>query len=135
MQLELKDVKARVERLDQLARGLAREVAQQRGAEDVLLFRERKQYLRAIQDALAGAEAARVVLEGVVRRMGRGRRWPAAVGLLTAAATEGFGSTEPATARAGWAGCCRLQRLDEAQNQHTRKQDPAQNHGPTGQVV
>jgi hypothetical protein len=27
----------------------------------VLLFRERRQYLRAVQDALAGAEAARVV--------------------------------------------------------------------------
>jgi hypothetical protein len=35
-----------------------------RGAEDVLLFRERKQYLRAIQDALAGADAAPVVLAG-----------------------------------------------------------------------
>jgi hypothetical protein len=38
----------------------------------VLLFRERKQYLAGIQDALAGAEAARVVLEGVVKRMGPG---------------------------------------------------------------
>jgi hypothetical protein len=35
----------------------------------VLLFRERRQYLAGIQDALAGAEAARVVLEGVVKRM------------------------------------------------------------------
>jgi hypothetical protein len=41
----------------------------QRGAADVLLFRERKQYLAAVQDALAGAEAARVVLEGAVKRM------------------------------------------------------------------
>jgi hypothetical protein len=38
----------------------------------VLLFRERMQYLRAVQDALAGAEAARVVLEGAVKRMGGG---------------------------------------------------------------
>jgi hypothetical protein len=50
--------------------GLAKEVGLQRGAEDVLLFRERRQYLRAVQGALAGAEAARVVLEGVVKRMG-----------------------------------------------------------------
>jgi hypothetical protein len=49
--------------------GLAEEVRLQRGAEDMLLFRERRQYLRAVQEALAGAEAARVVLEGVVRRM------------------------------------------------------------------
>ena len=70
MQLELKDVKAHIERLDQLARGLARKVGLQKGAEDVLLFRERRQYLRAVQDALAGAEAARVVLAGVVKRLG-----------------------------------------------------------------
>jgi hypothetical protein len=70
----LVDIKARVERLDRLARGLAREVGMQRGAEDVLLFRERKKYLRGIQDALAGAEAARAVLEGAVRRMGAGER-------------------------------------------------------------
>jgi hypothetical protein len=72
MQLELPDLNARIVRLDRLAWGLAKEVGLQRGAEDVLLFRERKQYLRAIQDALAGAEAARVVLEGVVKRMERG---------------------------------------------------------------
>ena len=71
MQLELADFKARIERLNQIARGLSREVGLQRGAEDVLLFRERRQYLRAVQEALAGADAARVVLEGVVKRMQR----------------------------------------------------------------
>ena len=69
MQLTVADLKGRIERLERLARGMAEEVRQQKGAEDVLLFRERRQYLRAVQDALAGAEAARVVLEGVVRRM------------------------------------------------------------------
>jgi hypothetical protein len=64
MQLDLPDIKARIARLNQLARGLAMEVALQKGAEDALLFRERRQYLRAVQDALAGAEAARVVLGG-----------------------------------------------------------------------
>jgi hypothetical protein len=43
-------------------------VAQQRD-DDLLLFRERRQYLKAIQGALAGAEAARVVLAGVVKRI------------------------------------------------------------------
>jgi hypothetical protein len=47
-------------------------VALRRGAEDLLLFRERRQYLAAVQDALAGGEAARVVLAGVVKRMERG---------------------------------------------------------------
>jgi hypothetical protein len=72
MQLTLEDVKRRIARLEQLERGLAREVEQQREAEDLLLFRERKQYLAAVQDALAGAEAARVVLAGVVKRTERG---------------------------------------------------------------
>jgi len=53
----------------EIGRGLAREVGLQRGAEHVLLFQERRQYLRAVQEALAGADAARVVLEGVVKRM------------------------------------------------------------------
>jgi hypothetical protein len=33
------------------------------------LYRERKAFLGAVQDALAGVEAARVVLAGVVRRI------------------------------------------------------------------
>jgi hypothetical protein len=71
MQLTLVDLKARIERLGQLERGFAREVALQREAEDQLRFGERKQYLTAIQDALAGAEAARVVLAAVVKRVER----------------------------------------------------------------
>jgi hypothetical protein len=39
------------------------------GTADPLLFHERKAYLGAVQDALAGVEAARVVLAGVVRRI------------------------------------------------------------------
>jgi len=69
--LTLVDLKARIVRLGRLERGFAREVALQRGAEDELLFRERKQYLTAIQEALAGAEEARVVLAGVVKRLER----------------------------------------------------------------
>jgi hypothetical protein len=38
----------------------------QRGAEDILLFRERRQYLAGIQDALVVAETARVILAGVI---------------------------------------------------------------------
>jgi hypothetical protein len=63
MQLTLADIKARIDRPDRLARGLAKEAELQRGAEGVLLFRERRQYLAAVQDALAGADAARVMLE------------------------------------------------------------------------
>jgi hypothetical protein len=69
MQLTLADLKVRIARLERLAKRLAKEVDLQCGAEDLLLFRERKQHLAAVQDALAGAEAARVVLAGVVKRM------------------------------------------------------------------
>ena len=65
----LADLKARIERLDKLARGFAAEVGRWKGAADPLLYRERKAYLAGILDALAGVEAARVVLAGVVRRM------------------------------------------------------------------
>jgi hypothetical protein len=68
-ELALDAIKARVERLDKLARGLAREVGLWKGAADPLLYRERKAYLAGVQDALAGVEAARVVLSGVVRRI------------------------------------------------------------------
>jgi hypothetical protein len=70
-QLTVEDMRARIARLADLERGLAREIGLQRDGE-LLLFRERKQYLGAVQDALAGAEAARVALQGVVRRMERG---------------------------------------------------------------
>jgi hypothetical protein len=46
MQLTLTDLKARIVRLGRLERGFAREIGLQRGAEDELLFRERKQYVR-----------------------------------------------------------------------------------------
>jgi hypothetical protein len=65
----LADLKAKIERLDRLARGLAKEVTLWRGCNDPLLFGERKAYLAGIQDALAGAEAARVVMAKVVRRL------------------------------------------------------------------
>jgi hypothetical protein len=69
MQLTVADVKGRVARLDGLARGLAKEVALQRGAEGLPLFRKRLQYLRGIQEALAGADGARAVLTGVVKTL------------------------------------------------------------------
>ena len=68
-QMELKEIKARIERLDKLARGFSLEVGRWKGATDPLLFRERKAYLGAVQDALEGVEAARVVLAKVVQRM------------------------------------------------------------------
>jgi hypothetical protein len=67
--IELADLKARVRRLDELTRGLAREVAIWKQADDPLLYLERRAYLKAIQDALAGVESARVVLARARQRL------------------------------------------------------------------
>jgi hypothetical protein len=67
--MNLSDLQARVRRLDQLARGLAKEVTLWKGCNDPLLYLERKAYLGSIQGALAGAEAARVVLAKVMQRL------------------------------------------------------------------
>jgi hypothetical protein len=63
------EVAARVRRLEELTRGLAKEVALWKEGNDPLLYLERKSYLNAIQDALAGVDAARVVLAGAAQRM------------------------------------------------------------------
>jgi hypothetical protein len=66
-----RDIEPRVSRLDELARGLAKEAALIRKADDPLLYLERRAYLNAIQDAIAGVEAARVVLAQVCQRLRR----------------------------------------------------------------
>jgi len=63
------DVAARVRRLEELTRGLAKEVALWKEGNDPLLYLERKSYLNAIQDALAGVDSARVVLARAAQRM------------------------------------------------------------------
>jgi hypothetical protein len=69
MQLTLDDLKGRIARVDRLAHGMAKEVALWKGGNDPLRFAERRMYLKAIQDALAEAEKARVVLARVVKRL------------------------------------------------------------------
>ena len=67
--MNLADLKARVRRLDELARGLAKEVMLWKGGNELLLYLERKVYLGALQDALAGLEGARVVLARAHQRL------------------------------------------------------------------
>jgi hypothetical protein len=67
--LTLVDVIARIQRLDELTRGLAKEVLLWREADDPLLYLERRAYLKALQDALAGVESARVVLARARQRI------------------------------------------------------------------
>lgn len=63
------DLKARHRRLGELSRGLMREVAVIREAEDPLLPRERRAYLAALSNALAGIESARAALAGAALRL------------------------------------------------------------------
>ncbi len=70
-------LQARQRRLEKLTLGLAREVLIWREGDDPLLFTERRDYLKAIQDALAGLDEARVVLARVGQRLaGQGPRRP-----------------------------------------------------------
>ena len=69
--MTLRDLTTRVRRLDELSRGLAKEVVLWKECNDLLLYLERRAYLGAIQDALAGVEAARVVLAKARRRLER----------------------------------------------------------------
>ena len=64
-----KDVEGRVRRLRALAEGFAREVALWRQTPGPLLPAEHKSYLRAIQDAIADADEAHVILERVLQRL------------------------------------------------------------------
>ena len=69
--IQLRQVKARVARLQELTQGLAKEVNAWKGRQGPLLPQERKRYLDALQDGLAGLEEARNVLVGVAWRLER----------------------------------------------------------------
>ena len=68
------DVEKRLRRLEELTRGLSREVSLWKEGNDPLLYLERRAYLNAIQDALAGVEEARVVLARAWQRIAEERR-------------------------------------------------------------
>lgn len=63
------DLTARVQRLEQLYRGMCRELWLWKADSGPLEFGERKAYLNAIHDVIAGTEAARVVLLGAWQRL------------------------------------------------------------------
>ncbi len=67
--MTITDLRARIRRLDELARGLAKEVLLWEKGNDPLLYGERQKYLRGIQNALSGIEAARVVLVQARQRL------------------------------------------------------------------
>jgi hypothetical protein len=67
--MDVAGIRARHARLAQLSRGLAKEVVVIKDGEDPLLYVERRDYLNALQDALAGVESARVVLARALHRL------------------------------------------------------------------
>jgi hypothetical protein len=62
-------INACIERLHELTVNLGKVVNTQRHGAGLLLPREHRQYLNALQSGLAELDAARVVLVGVVKRM------------------------------------------------------------------
>jgi hypothetical protein len=71
--MTVREIAARVRRLDDLARGLAKEIVLVQEANDRLLYRERRAYLDGLQRALGGVEEARVVLARARQRLEGGR--------------------------------------------------------------
>ncbi len=67
--MTLEQIAARVERLDELARGLAKELVRVSKADEPLLYVERKGYLEALGRVLSGVEEARVVLARTRQRL------------------------------------------------------------------
>ena len=63
------DILAGIRRLDQLSRGLAKEIQLVERADDPMLYVERKEYLTAMRKARAGIEDALVVLAKAKQRI------------------------------------------------------------------
>jgi len=67
--VNMKDLAMRIRRLDELSRGLAKEISLWKECNDPLLYQERRGYLRSIQRALEASESARVILVEVRLRL------------------------------------------------------------------
>jgi hypothetical protein len=68
--LRPEDIKRRITRLEELAKGLAAKLrVRKANAETLLLQRERRVYVNALAGALAGADLARDVLRKAMRRL------------------------------------------------------------------
>ena len=65
------DIVARVKRLDQLSRGLAKEIQLVEKADDPMLYVERREYLTAMRKVQEGVENALGILAKAKRRIVR----------------------------------------------------------------
>jgi hypothetical protein len=71
--LQLPQIKSRIDRLRELARGLGQEAAAEKDADGLLAPLERRNYVMYLMNGLAEMEQARVVLMNVVKRLEKGR--------------------------------------------------------------
>jgi len=67
--MTIDDVRARAVRLEELVRGLTREVGQTWKCDDPLLYLERKAYLVGLQNAIAGLEDDRIAMARAQQRL------------------------------------------------------------------
>jgi hypothetical protein len=72
--VQLNDLKARIDRLNALTMGLAKELLIIPPANDSLLYVERRDYMACLHDAIGGLEDARVMLARAVQRIQDGQR-------------------------------------------------------------
>jgi hypothetical protein len=73
MTITLRDLSARVHRLERLTISLFHELTATLTGHDLLLYVERREYMAALQDTLSDVEGARVVLAKACRRLSTSR--------------------------------------------------------------
>lgn len=67
--ITINDLEARLARLEELSRGFAKEAVIIKAGNDPLLYLERREYMNALANALAGVESARVALAKALHRI------------------------------------------------------------------
>jgi hypothetical protein len=74
--MNLRSLRARIQRLDELARGVARELVTWKKCDDPLLRAERLEYLDGMSRFYSGLEASRVCLAKACQRLQAERAGP-----------------------------------------------------------
>jgi len=66
--MNLTDMRARIQRLEKLAQGLATEASLWKKCDAPVLFVDRQEYIEGILDSVSGLERARIALAKMIRR-------------------------------------------------------------------
>jgi hypothetical protein len=65
--MNLTDMRARIQRLEKLAQGLATEASLWKKCDAPVLYVHRLEYIEGVQDAVSGLEKARVAMAKMIR--------------------------------------------------------------------